>query len=161
LPNEPDEAIQLTNVAGLTVGLQDWTLSDGEGTVTLVGSLDPGSSAWIANRAASFTLEFGFAPDYEYGADTDPNVSNLARAGSLALGNAGDELLLRDGGGLPVDTVVWENGAITTTGWSGASVWPYLAGLMIRWHTRTDENGAYSKPTAGGKVEPHWCREPE
>jgi hypothetical protein len=60
-----------------------------------------------------------FAPDYEFLIDPhrdDPAVPNMVPAGSwegfgLALGNAGDEVLLLDGSGAPVDVVTWGAGA--------------------------------------------------
>jgi hypothetical protein len=127
LAYEPDEAFRLVNVSGAAVNLTGWTVTDGpsEGTITLNGSLDPGQSIWLAREAASFTLEFGFSPDYEYGADTDPTVPNLPRTGSLALANAGDELVLKDDGGTIVDSVVYEGGNPSGAGWSGPTISPY------------------------------------
>src|SRR5262245_50182566 len=75
LPDEPDEAIRLTNVSSNTMPLSNWTLATSSGgVITLTGSLDPGASLWIAQQAVSFTLEFGFAPAFEYGSDSDPAV---------------------------------------------------------------------------------------
>jgi cardiolipin synthase len=125
LTGEPDEAFRLMNIGGVVVDLTDWTVSDGEGTITLEGTLGVYQSIWIAREAASFALEFGFSPDYEYGADTDPAVPNLARSGNLALANTGDELVLKDSGGTIVDSVVYEAGDPTDTGWSGPGVYPY------------------------------------
>jgi hypothetical protein len=103
--NEPDEAFRLMNISGATVDLAAWTVTDGpsEGAITLGGTLADGASVWIAREAASFALEFGFSPDYEYGADSDPAVPNLSLSGNLALANTGDELVLKDGGGTVVD----------------------------------------------------------
>jgi cardiolipin synthase len=64
-------------------------------------------------------------PDYEYGADTDPAVPNLPRSGTLALANAGDELVLKDDGGTIIDSVVYEGGNPSSTGWSGPTISPY------------------------------------
>jgi cardiolipin synthase len=125
LPNEPDEAFQLVNVSSGTVDLTGWTATDFEGVITLTGALEPGRSIWIARQAISFTLEFGFKPDYEYQSDSDPAVPNLPLHGSLALANAGDQLALRDAGHTLVDALVYEGGAITDTDWSGPTVSPY------------------------------------
>ncbi|MBN1812554.1 MAG: lamin tail domain-containing protein, partial [Anaerolineae bacterium] len=125
LTGEPDEAFRLTNVSGSPIHLTDWTASDGEGTITLSGSLAAGASIWIAGEADDFALEFGFAPDYEYGADTDPAVPNLSTTGSFALANTGDELVLRDDTSATVDQVVYEAGDPTDTGWTGPGVEPY------------------------------------
>ena len=130
LPNEPDESFRLTNVSASNVDLTNWTVTDGEGTITLTGSISPGASMWIANTAVSFRLEFGFSPAYEYGTDSDPAVPDLARSGSLSLGNAGDELILRDNAGTIIDSVVWEGGNPAGTGWSGTSITPYDQGFF-------------------------------
>lgn len=128
LGGEPDEAFRLTNVQTQAMVLSSWTISDGEGTLTMPDppiKFLPGTSLWIAKEADDFALEFGFAPDYEYGADTDPAVPNLAATGTFALANAGDELVLRDAGGTIVDSVVYEGGNPEGTGWSGAGIYPY------------------------------------
>jgi phosphatidylserine/phosphatidylglycerophosphate/cardiolipin synthase-like enzyme len=130
LPNEPDEAFRLANVSSSSIDLANWTVTDGEGVITLTGALTPSTEVWIANTAVSFTLEFGFSPVYEYGVDSDPGVPNLVRSGNVALSNSGDELILKDSGGTMVDSVVWEGGNPTGTGWSGATVSPYDQGFF-------------------------------
>jgi cardiolipin synthase len=126
LTDEPDEAFRLMNVGGTAMDLAGWTVTDGpnEGTITLQGPLAPGASIWIARQAAEFALEFGFSPAFEYGADTDPLVPDLAASGSFALANTGDQLVLKEGE-IIVDSVVWEGGDPDGTGWSGPTVWPY------------------------------------
>ncbi len=130
LPGEPDEAFRLTNAASLAADLTGWKVTDQEGTVTLSGALAPGASLWIAQTATSFTLEFGFAPDFEYGGNSDLTVPDLVLTGTLSLSNTGDDLLLRDGANTLIDSVVWENGAITNTGWSGPTIGPYDQGFF-------------------------------
>ncbi len=76
-------------------------------------------------QADDFTLEFGFSPDYEYGANTDPAVPNLTTSGSFALANTGDEVILKDSEGTHVDSVVYEGGDTTTAGWFGPPIYPY------------------------------------
>ena len=126
LTDEPDEAFRLMNVGSTAVDLAGWTATDGpnEGTISLQGLLAPGASIWIARQAAGFTLEFGFSPAYEYGADTDPSVPNLGMSGTVALANTGDQLILKNGEVI-VDSVVWEGGDPAGTGWSGPTIWPY------------------------------------
>ncbi|MEJ2737857.1 MAG: hypothetical protein P8189_30605, partial [Anaerolineae bacterium] len=87
--------------------------SDGEGTLTLQDTLPAGASVWIAQEADDLTLEFGFPPDYEYGADTDPAVPNLVTSGSFLLANTEDEVILKDSEGTHVDSVVYEGGDAT------------------------------------------------
>jgi cardiolipin synthase len=125
LKDEPDEAFQLVNVSPGAVDLTGWTVTDFEGAITLTGILAPGQSVWVARQAYSFTLEFGFNPDYEYQSDSDPAVPDLPRSGSLALANDGDQLALFDAGHTLVDALVYEEGAIAGTDWSGPAVSPY------------------------------------
>ncbi|MBN1660996.1 MAG: lamin tail domain-containing protein, partial [Anaerolineae bacterium] len=125
LTGELDEAFRLLNISALPISLTSWTVSDGEGTITLTGTLTSGASIWVVKEADNFTLEFGFAPDYEYGADTDPAVPNLVTSGTFNLTNTGDELVLKDGDGLVVDSVVYEDGDPAGIGWSGPGIYPY------------------------------------
>jgi len=139
LDGEPDEAFRITNVGETDVDLTDWTVTDLEGTITLTGTLLIAESLWIAQQAAPFAEEFGFKPDYEYGADTDPNVDNLATTGSFALANAGDQIVLKDGSAAIVDSVVYEGGALGGTDWSGETVSPYSGSAVEAFAVQTQE----------------------
>lgn len=130
LTDEPDEAFRLTNVGAATVDLTGWTVTDNEGTITLAGSLTPGGQIWVAREADDFTTEFGFLPDYEYDADTDPAVPNLTSSGSFELANAGDQVILKDDSDTLVDAVVYAGGSLTGTDWSGATIAPYDQGYF-------------------------------
>ncbi len=110
-----DEGFRLTSVHTQPITLTNWFATDGEGTLNLAGTLAPGQSIWIAKRAVTFTQQFGFKPDYEYDADTDPLVPNLA--GSVPLLADDDELAIREGASNWIDAVVWGAGQITDTGW--------------------------------------------
>ena len=125
LTNEPDEAFRLTNVSDSPVELGGWDITEGEGTVTLNDSLKADASIRLTGEAAPFTQEFGFAPDYEYRADTDPAVPNLAISGGLMLGNDGDDVVLRDGAGVEADCVVYEEGGPAACDWSGPAIESY------------------------------------
>ncbi len=41
LPNQPEESFRLTNVSATPVNLTNWQVTDGEGVMTLAGSLAP------------------------------------------------------------------------------------------------------------------------
>jgi hypothetical protein len=88
LTDEPEEAIRLMNVSDSPVDLSGWTVTDGEGTIALESSLDARESIWIAREAASFALEFGFSPDYEYDAETAPLSPTLHSPAVLRLPTA-------------------------------------------------------------------------
>ncbi|MGD1993640.1 MAG: lamin tail domain-containing protein, partial [Anaerolineae bacterium] len=130
LTGEPDEAFRLTNVGASSIDLTGWEVSDGEGTLPLMGSLAPGQQIWIAREATAFTAEFGFKPDYEYDADTDPSVPDLTPSGSFELANVGDQVILEDDTDTLVDAVVYAGGSPTGTDWSGAAIAPYDQGYF-------------------------------
>ena len=130
LPNQPEESLQLTNVSATPVNLTNWKVTDGEGVMTLTASLGPGASLWIAKAAISFTLEFGYLPDYEYGGNSDPNVPDLARSGNIALADTGDQIIVKNDAGTIIDSVVWGNGTLTGTDWNGATINPYTSGSI-------------------------------
>ncbi|HJW84993.1 MAG TPA: lamin tail domain-containing protein, partial [Anaerolineae bacterium] len=113
-----DEGFRLTNVSSRPITLTAWMATDGqgEGRLDLSGALDAGRSIWIARRAITFTQQFGFKPDYEYDADTDPSVPNLGGAPPALA--PGDELAIRQGADNWIDAVVWgSTGQISDTGW--------------------------------------------
>ena len=87
LTGEPDEAVQLINVSAAPITLTNYTLSDFAAVITLTGVISPNQTIWIARQAQDFSLEFGFKPDYEYHADTDASVPDLARDGTFTLAN--------------------------------------------------------------------------
>ncbi len=81
--------------------------------------------ALSARTGRRLHLEFGFPPDYEYGADTDPAVPNLTTSGRFVLANTGDEGILKDSEGTHVDSVVYEGGDPTGIIWFGPPIYPY------------------------------------
>ncbi len=123
---EASEAIQLQNVGGSAISLANWTLSDGEGTVTFPPDavIAPSYKVWVARSAAAFRGEFGSEADFEYGGDSDPAVPNLTGS-APALANAGDQVLLRDANGTLIDALVYGNATLSGSDWNGAAVKPY------------------------------------
>jgi cardiolipin synthase len=115
--SDTDEAVRLINVSAAAVDLSSWRLNDGEDTsyATLPPgtSLAAGATLWLATDASSFTRQFGFAPDV---------IPNGTWPG---YSNTGDEVILSDGSGTVMDSLVYESGVTTTTGWSGTAVFPY------------------------------------
>jgi cardiolipin synthase A/B len=121
-----DEAIELWNVGGETVGLGGWSVSDGEGSVTFPSgaSLPSDGRVWLARDAGAFTGTFGHAPDWSW-SRLDRGVKLLATlGGGPALANDGDEVVLRRGNGALVDAVAYGDGA-APGGWVGPPVRPY------------------------------------
>lgn len=115
--NDTDEAVRLINVSGTAVDLSNWRLNDGVdtsyATIPPGTTLAAGDTIWLTTDAASFTRQFGFAPDV---------IPNGTWPG---YSNTGDEVILSDDTGTVIDTLVYEGGATATTGWSGTAVYPY------------------------------------
>jgi len=120
--NEPDEAVQLINAGTASAHLTGWELCKDTGSDLDCQPLppiviSPLARVWLARDAVSFTVSFGFPPDYE--------MNNWLPYG---LANGGDEVVLRDGSHTTVDAVVYEGGRTNIRGWSGPAVQPYSLG---------------------------------
>lgn len=174
-PNEPDEAFQLRNVTSRPVNLAGYQVSDGRRTVVFPAlELPAGGSLWCTGDAVAFRFSFGVAANCEYGSDTDPTVPNLSGT-ALRFANTGGQVLLRNPAGAPVDTLVYENGNPSQSGWQGPAVQPYApttafpaegqilyrkppwGGLITDSDTRTDWAQDPDDPIAGQRVQyPGW-----
>lgn len=127
VPGEDSEAIQLQNITAHSVSLADWQLSDGQDTVKFPAGtgLNAGQKIWATKSAAAFQGEFGFSPDFEYGADSDSNVPNLTGS-AFSLANAGDRVLLLDGAHAVVDAMAYGNASLGSPDWTGSAVERYF-----------------------------------
>ncbi len=100
------EWVELYNPTSSAISLSGWTLSDNVGTNTLPSVTIPAGGYFVfARDAAGFQSLYGFAPDSD--------------AMTLALGNSGDQLTLKDASGNTIDFVAWEGYA---PGWDLAVV---------------------------------------
>ena len=126
--SQSDEGVRLINTSNSASSVGGWSIVNSSGSVTLplTATIAPNSSIWIANSATGFSGLFGFLPDYEYGADSSPAVPQAVATGGFNFPDAGDAVRLLNSGSQNADTLVYKNGNIGTTGWSGASVKPYL-----------------------------------
>ncbi len=162
LTNEPDEAFALVNVSAGNVSLTGWQVSDGEGAVSFPAyTLSPGQVIWAARTATSFTAEFGFSPDFEYGGNSDPGVPDLPGSAPL-FANGGDEISLLDDGSAVVDVLVYEGGNTGSSGWSGAALQPYdqgyfgLEGQVL--YRKLDESTGLPVPDTDTRAD--WAQDP-
>ena len=121
-----DEGFRLTNATTQAITLTGWIARDNQYALALTGTLGAGRSIWLAKRAVTFTQQFGFKPDYEYEADTDPLVPNLPVTGGIPALSDNDALAVRQGAGNWIDAVVWGGGEITDTGWITGWLGPNL-----------------------------------
>ncbi len=122
------EWIELHNPTGGAMDISGWSLGDaindgeyGAGRYWFPSNtiLPPGGVIVIAQQAADVT----FKPNFEFLIDpnrNDPTVPDMLPAGNwsgfgLALGNAGDHVILRNAAGQVVDVVVWGNSSYPGT----------------------------------------------
>jgi cardiolipin synthase A/B len=123
--NEPDEAFRLWNVSDQPVDLAGYGVGDGRRTVVFPAMmLASGTGLWCTGDAVAFARSYGFSPDCEYGADSDPQVPNLSGA-ALRFANTGGQALLYNRAGGLVDALVYEAGDASQPGWQGLAIDPY------------------------------------
>lgn len=149
--NDADEAVRLVNVGQTAVDVSGWRLSDG-GTVALLPTgttLDAGEGLWLTDDAAAFRSQFGQNADIE-----------LSPWPGFA--NAGDEVVLLDAGGAPVDALVYLAGDATRPGWAGPALEPYrVSGVFgaegqILYRKRDQLTGA---PTSDSDTAADWAQD--
>ncbi len=116
------EWVELYNPTGQAVSLEGWMLGDARlrDDVEAMYLFPPGTSIApyrplvVAVKGDRFHADYGFYPDYEL-IDTLSVVPDLSKhpswgLGQFALANAGDELILLDPAGRPVDVLTWGEG---------------------------------------------------
>ena len=117
------EFVAIANLGDDPVNLEGWSLGDAEtpgdneGLYTLPGgaTLKPGALFVVARNASAFRGRWGYDPNAEW-EDSDPTVPTLIRlpdraAGSLALNDTGDEVLLLNPALELADAVAWGDGS--------------------------------------------------
>lgn len=151
--NDADEAVRLVNTGNAPADLSGWRLNDG-GTTTAVlpaGTiLEPGAALWVTGDAPAFREQFGHDADLEL--HPWPGFAN-----------AGDEVILADTDGLPVDTLIYLAGDTARPGWSGPAVEPYRVAAVfsaegqILYRKRDQATGA---PVPDTNKVADWAQEP-
>ncbi len=131
---EPDgEWIEIYNADDAPANLVDYKVGDeearggNEGMLQFPGGtiLSPGQAVVIANQALTFSLTYGFPPDFEM-VESDEQVPNMIRYRSWASGlvnlandSPHDEVLLLGPGDVLVDALSW-----------GVSAWAFNPPLL-------------------------------
>jgi cardiolipin synthase len=116
------EWVELYNPTEAAVSLAGWMLGDARLRDDIEGMylfpagtvMAPCRPLVVAVKGDHFHADYGFYPDYEL-VDTLSAVPDLLKhpswgAGQFALANAGDELMLLDPAGQPVDVLSWGDG---------------------------------------------------
>jgi phosphatidylserine/phosphatidylglycerophosphate/cardiolipin synthase-like enzyme len=122
--SQGDEGVELMNLGVSSVNIGGWSVSDNEGAAIFPANtmLSPGQRIWLARNATAFQQTFGFNPQFEYEADTNPLVPNMTTSGGAPnFTSSGDEVVLIDNGNVVRDAVVYGSGA-SNAGWTGVSV---------------------------------------
>ncbi len=123
-PQPQSEWIEIANLLTNAVNLEGWHIGDvdmrgdGEGLYGFpAGSSISGQAAQIvSNDATTFRSIYGFMPSYTLASDPPQGVLALEKnarwwgAGSIALANSADQVLLFDPSFTIVDAVVWGSG---------------------------------------------------
>jgi hypothetical protein len=117
--SKEDEWVEISNPTNATVDLSGFMIGDAEQAGVYEGmyafpagaSLAPGQVLVVAASGAAFRATYSMAPDYDI-YRTDPLVPSLAPVpwwgtGEWELRAAGDQILLLDASGRPVDVVAY------------------------------------------------------
>lgn len=119
------EAIALVNTGAKPHTVAGWAVAAGGGQVTLPKlTMGAGQIIYLVNDAEYFRKYWNFAPDYEYGVDTDKAVPDLKLTVSQppVLNDQGDIVQLLDEKGRLVDILAYGNVPAPPAPWSGAPV---------------------------------------
>ena len=139
-----EEWIEIANLSDATVDASGFRIGDeesqggGEGMSRFPDGalIEPGGVIIVAQTAAGFRRLFGLNPQYEM-RDSDASVPDLSpdvewASGEIALANDGDEVLLFDRVGQPVDVVAYGDSAEAPPGtFSGTGVVSGTTGQSI------------------------------
>mgnify|MGYP001765624345 CR=1 FL=1 len=126
-----DEYLVLSNRGAEAVNLMGWTVSDGEGSIALLGGLlQPGESLSISENASSFERAYGTAPDLHLPSWTSGSGASVG--GTFRLADSGDALELRSPDGSLADAVVYGECAVPSSGWTGDPVPALRQGEVAR-----------------------------
>ncbi len=163
IAGEASEAVQLQNTGNSSVAIGNWKLTNREGTVSFPAgaTLNPAQKIWVSQSAVAFESEFGSAPDYEYGGNTDPTVPDMSGS-ALSFANTGDKVILRDDANTIIDAMVYGNASLGVPDWNGAAVQPYKIGSgategQILYRKRQEADGL---PVMDTNTNTDWAQDP-
>lgn len=131
-PKTDMEYICIYNPLNLEVELSNYSITDFEGRLYLVGKIKPQEKIYIAENRSSFERFMGFSPQYTF--------SSLKMVGEFSLRNFGDEVALIKRDKL-VDLVVYGDSNYHGNGWSGKGV-SLTQGHILRRKSLEDTNTA-------------------
>lgn len=163
-PSYPSEFFSISNVGSMTCSLTNWSVSDGEGSITFRSerTLQPGGTITLTKNSSSLSA---FFPEWVV---LDYLDGSLSRQGSFILANDGDQLMLRSPEGICIDSFCYGSVPISD-GWVGASfskglqthfaqrVFPAIStatGSSLQWECGVPGRSNESSSTFHGQVVP-------
>ncbi len=126
-----DEYVVLANPDATALDVSGWTLTDGEGTLTFPAgsSIAPTGRIAVAQNSTAYAEDTRRAADFQYGAGS---ATPMIRTGTFQLNNAGDEVILRDSGGVTIDVIAYDASTYGGAGWTGPTALPVGQGNVAR-----------------------------
>lgn len=114
---EPNgEYAEIYNGFSFALSIEGWTITDNEGVFTL-----PEGAQILTDEVLVFAQDSATYVSEMSALGISVSAANYG-LGNLALGNTGDEVILKDSGGNAKDAVTWGSGSASgTTSWSGSS----------------------------------------
>lgn len=126
-----DEYLVLSNRGAEAVNLLGWTVSDGEGSIALLGGfIQPGEPLSLSENASSFERAYGAPPDLHLPSWT--SGIGACVSGTFRLADSGDTLELRSPDGSLADAVAYGECAVPPSGWTGSPVPALRQGEVAR-----------------------------
>ncbi|MEW5747913.1 MAG: phospholipase D-like domain-containing protein [Candidatus Thermoplasmatota archaeon] len=126
-----DEYLVLSSRGAEAVNLMGWTVSDGEGSIALLGGLlRPGEALSISENASSFERAYGTAPDLHLPSWTSGDGADVT--GTFRLADSGDALELRSPDGSMADAVAYGECPVPSSGWVGDPIPALRQGEVAR-----------------------------
>ncbi|MCD6456353.1 MAG: lamin tail domain-containing protein [Methanophagales archaeon] len=146
--NELDEYVAITNPCTHPVNIEGWSITDNEGKIIFptFAIIAPGETIYVTRNAAAFAEQISnvsrktISPDFEYGTDSNPDVTQLQTEGRFALRDSGDEVLLQDKSGKEVDAVIYGESSYTGAGWQAEPLKKPREGMIYKRNEFQDTN---------------------
>jgi cardiolipin synthase len=114
-----NEYVVILNPADAEIALANWTLTDLEGTLAFPpdASVAAGQQVVIAQNSSLYRRDTLESADFRYAGGDAPAM--VARGGTFALNNEGDEVILRNPQGDVIDAFIYGDSDYAGPGWGG------------------------------------------
>ena len=114
-----NEYVAIFNREDADIALTNWTLTDLEGILAfpIDATIKAGKEVVVAQNSSLYARDTLESADYRFGGGNAPAM--LARGGTFALNNQGDEVILRNPQGEVVDAFIYGTSEYSASGWDG------------------------------------------